>query len=100
MFFSIDIQCSECGHVWDEVILKSEKDRKDFPCPNCEKEAGHRIPSAPNSMKRALPDGTKRAGFQKLREQDAIERQMENTRSGKDKLKMAQERDRIYQKKS
>jgi len=100
MFFSIDIQCSKCGHVWDEVILKEDKDRTDLPCQDCQEPAGKRIMSVPNHMKRTLPDGHKRPGFQKLREQDKIEREMENTRSGPDKLKLAMERDKIYEKKS
>jgi len=100
MFFSMDIRCSNCNYVWDEIVLREDKEKGDFPCPDCGEHKGERTMSVPNHMKRALPDGTKRAGFQKLREQDKIEREMENTRSSKDRFQLAQERDKIYQKKS
>lgn len=100
MYFSIDIQCTSCGTAWDDIVLREEKDRTDFPCPECEEKKGRRIMSVPNHMKRALPDGQKRPGFQKLREQDKIEREMENTRSSKERFQLAQERDKIYQKKT
>jgi len=100
MYFSIDIQCTNCNFIWDDIVLREEKDRQDLPCSECGKNQGHRIMSVPNHMKRALPDGQKRPGFQKLREQDKIEREMENTRSSKERFQLAQERDKIYQKKT
>lgn len=100
MFFSIDLRCRNCDQVWDSLIPKEEKERTDWPCPACGATAGFRIPSAPNNTKRTFIDGTKRPGFQKLREQDAIERAMEQTRAPEDKFKLAQERDRVYSKKS
>lgn len=100
MWFSIDIQCRACNEVWDEVILREEKDREDFKCPNCEAAKGRRIMSKPNVAKASFPDGTKRPGFQKLREQDKIERALSDARTPQEKVKIAQERDKIHSKKS
>lgn len=100
MFFAIDLRCRECDEVWDSLVPKEEAERTDWPCPACQKAAGFRIPSAPNRTKRTFIDGTKRPGFQKLREQDAIERAMEQTQKPADKFKLVQERERIYQTKS
>lgn len=100
MWFSIDIQCKHCDFAWDEVVLREEKDREDFECPACNEKKGRRIMSKPNVLKASFPDGTKRAGFQKLREQDKIERALSDARTPQEKLKIAQERDKIHQKKS
>lgn len=100
MWFSIDIQCRACNEVWDEVVLREEKDRQDFECQFCGEKQGHRIMSKPNVTRASYPDGVKRAGFQKLREQDKIERELSNARTAKEKVYIAQERDKVHSKKS
>ncbi|SRR5579885_1474833 len=96
-FFSVDLQCVECGHTWDTLVPRDEKDNLHI-CKECGKIAAKRLMGAPALMQRALPDGTKR--FQKLRNQDAVERAMSGARTTKERVALSHERDKISQKKS
>lgn len=97
-FFSTDLSCSACLTIWWDLIPREEKDRTDWPCPHCNAEAGQRVMGAPMVLQRTIPDGTKR--FQKLRNQDAVDRAMSEARTTGDRVKLAQERDKIGAKKT
>ena len=56
--------------------------------------------SKPNVTRASYPDGVKRSGFQKLREQDKIERALSDARTPQEKVRIAEERNKIHSKKS
>ena len=56
--------------------------------------------SKPNVTRASYPDGVKRAGFQKLREQDKIEWALSDARTPQEKVKIAEERNKVHSKKS
>ena len=66
--------CEKCEHVTDSFHKLSDPRPEQVPCEQCGDPARFRI-SAPMVMQVALPDGTKRKGWQDLREASKLNRQ-------------------------
>lgn len=64
---AIDILCNTCEHKWDDLIEVGELESAQL-CPSCGERDGYRTISAPNGMRAAYPDGTKRKGFAVMKE--------------------------------
>jgi hypothetical protein len=64
---SIDILCAQCGLSSALVVEREEKDDS-WECPDCGGEMKRAFLTPPAIMQRSFPDGTKRTGFQDLKE--------------------------------
>lgn len=69
-----DFECTSCSHRFYELLKRSEDDGFAM-CPDCGGSA-ERIVSRPNTMHRALPDGTDR-GDNFKRAKEANDREIE-----------------------
>lgn len=68
-------RCKEHG-VFDLLVHKPDRD-KPHPCPECG-AASPKSFGVPRIATASLPDGTKRRGFQELKEAERIRREMYN----------------------
>jgi putative FmdB family regulatory protein len=77
MLKSYDFRCQECGFsFWTTMESGSASWEASWECPECQKPTVKRVPSAPNLMQRALPDGVKRGGgYQELKEAAKLEKE-------------------------
>ncbi len=67
---SIDLYCPACNlKTWDTLPKVEATYDNRWDCPSCgASQSVKRIPSAPMVMKASYPSGTKRSGFQELKE--------------------------------
>lgn len=85
---SIDIQCTECGNVWDDLVERTEQDNYHL-CPECGLIAGRKTISMPMILKASHPDGTKR--FSDLKEVARLKRLKTRSNDGADRHKISSE---------
>lgn len=70
---SIDMKCFGCGEHYVDMFEREEATYEArWECPECGVNDVRRIPSAPNIMKASYPMGTKRRGFEDLKEANEI----------------------------
>ena len=72
---SISVRCQDCNEVWGELVERSEESEARFTCPVCGGE-GKKTICAPAVLQASYPDGTKRKGFQELKEAAKLESKM------------------------
>lgn len=87
-WISIDIQCSECGNKWDDIVDRANVDNL-FICKECGKVAGKKTISTPMVMKAAYPDGKKR--FSDMKEAAKLKRIKGEQRSTEDRKRISDE---------
>lgn len=94
-WFSLDFRCPLCQYEFDDIVPRAEVDQPVLcKAPDCAGLAV-RIPSKPNPTRKSFLDGTRR--FTKLREQDAIDRAISETRPGEgaERQRLVVERNKV-----
>jgi hypothetical protein len=76
-YLSIDVRCTDCETVWNELATDEELEKNEWTCDNCG-GIGSRTMSAPTVLQASYPDGTKRKGFEDLKKAAKLETQMYN----------------------
>lgn len=77
-YISRDFRCGKCGAEWDELVLREHQDDLQ-PCPACGVTEGKRcMRKPPGITKESFVDGTKRKGFQELKEANKLTMEMYN----------------------
>jgi len=89
-WYSGEWQCDKCETSWESVVKSSDRDTQ--TCPTCQGEA-RRLLAAPAVLRVSFRDGTKR--FEKLREQDKVDRALSEAQTFDDRKRLLIEKDRV-----
>lgn len=79
-------QCRECSYEEDHRMTIAQLDIITVVCPDCDKEM-ERLVFSPMVMRVGLPDGTRRKGFDRMKEAAKLEVERANTDSKSTKHK-------------
>lgn len=74
-YISLTYACSGCGHHFDSLVRRSEREEPEVECPLCESMLGKQDEalSAPNVMRASWPDGRRTDTAKDLIEASKVE---------------------------
>ena len=79
-------ECKVCAAGEELILFAKYEERDNQVCPECSTPVTRQI-SAPNVMRASYPDGTKRKGFQDLKEAAKLNREAAGEKAGSERRK-------------